>query len=317
MTRAKGNICYNRRMKTLKLWRTFKEGWLNFRRNGWLSFATVSILTLSLFIVALSLLLGLTTHFVLQSMRDKVTVSVSFNPDIPEERILEIRDELAKYKKEVASVEYVSRDNALSSFLAESGNDPIIAQALNEIGENPLLPSLVIKAVQPEQYEVIVNQIQHSTFQSDISRINYVKNKKIFDRLDAINRATQKIGLILGSAFIFIAILITFNTIRITIYSHRQEFEIMRLVGASNIYVRMPYLFEGIFYGIAAALVTTASLAIVAYFISPLTQGALPQGNFMGLYASFFLPIFFGTLFLGVLLGVVSSTIAIKRYLKV
>jgi len=304
-------------MKTLKLWRTFKEGWLNFRRNGWLSFATVSILTLSLFIVALSLLIGLTTHYVLGSMRDKVTVSVSFNPDVPEERILEIRDELARYKKEIASVEYVSREDALSSFLAESGNDPIIAQAVAEIGENPLLSSVVIKAVQPDQYEVIVGQIERSTFQSDISRINYAKNKKIFDRLDKINSVTRQFGLILGSAFVFIAVLITFNTIRITIYSHRQEFEIMRLVGASNTYVRMPFVFEGIFYGVAAALVTTASLSIVAHFISPITEGALPQGNFMGLYQQFFFFIFFGILLLGVLLGVISSSIAIRRYLKV
>ncbi|MFZ3031935.1 MAG: permease-like cell division protein FtsX, partial [Candidatus Moraniibacteriota bacterium] len=163
-------------MKTLKLWRTFKEGWLNFRRNGWLSFATVSILTLSLFIVSLSSLLGLTTHYVLQNMREKVSVNVSFNPDVPEERILEIRDELGKYKKEIASVEYMSREDALSSFLTESGNDPIIAQAIEEIGENPLLASLIIKATDPENYEVIVSQIQHSTFQSDISRINYAKN---------------------------------------------------------------------------------------------------------------------------------------------
>ncbi|MDP2837945.1 MAG: permease-like cell division protein FtsX [Candidatus Moranbacteria bacterium] len=303
-------------MKTLKLWRTFREGWLNFRRNGWLSFATVSILTLSLFIVSLSSLLGLTTHYVLKNMRDKVSISVSFNPDIPEERILEIRDELAKYKKEVASVEYVSRENALETFLAESGNDPVIAQAIEEIGENPLLASLVIKAVTPEDYEVIVNQIEHSTFRSDISRINYAKNKKIFTRLDHINNTTQKAGLTLGAAFIFIAILITFNTIRITIYSHRQEFEIMRLVGASNIYVRMPFIFEGIFYGVAAALVTSASLFGVAYFIAPFTEGALPQGNFMGMYLYFFFPVLLGLLFLGVLLGVISSFIAIHRYLK-
>lgn len=304
-------------MKTLKLWRTFKEGWLNFRRNGWLSFATVSILTLSLFIVSLSILLGLTTHYVLGSMRDKVSVSVSFNPDVPEPRILEIRDELAKYKKEIASVEYVSREDALDSFLAESGNDPVIAQAIQEIGENPLLASLIIKATAPENYEIIVSQIQHSTFQSDISRINYAKNKKIFTRLDHINSATKKIGFILGSAFIFIAILITFNTIRITIYSHRQEFEIMRLVGASNIYVRMPFIFEGVFYGIAAALTTALALFGAAYFISPLTEGSLPQGNFMGLYLQFFFLILIGLLLLGVLLGVISSSIAIRRYLKV
>lgn len=304
-------------MKTLKLWRTFKEGWLNFRRNGWLSFATVSILTLSLFIVSLSSLLGLTTHYVLQNMREKVSVNVSFNPDVPEERILEIRDELGKYKKEIASVEYMSREDALSSFLTESGNDPIIAQAIEEIGENPLLASLIIKATDPENYEVIVSQIQHSTFQSDISRINYAKNKKIFTRLNHINSTTQRIGLILGASFIFIAILITFNTIRITIYSHRQEFEIMRLVGASNIYVRMPFIFEGIFYGIAAALTTAVSLFGVAYFISPITEGAIPQGNFMGLYLTFFFPVFLGLLVLGILLGVISSFIAIRRYLKV
>lgn len=304
-------------MKTLKLWRTFKEGWQNFRRNGWLSFATVSILTLSLFIVGISVLIGLTTHYMLQTMREKVSINVSFNPDVPEQRILDIRDELSKYKKEIASVEYISRDNALDTFLEENRGNPVILQAVEEIGENPLLASVIIKAVSPEYYEVIVNQIQRSTFQSDISRINYDKNKKIFTNLDHINKTTQKVGLILGLAFIFIAVLITFNTIRITIYSHRQEFEIMRLVGASNIYVRMPFLFEGIFYGIAAALSAALALFAASYFISPLTEGTIPQGNFLGLYMSFFLPVFLGILLLGILLGVLSSTIAIRRYLKV
>lgn len=304
-------------MKTLKLWRTFKEGWQNFRRNGWLSFATVSILTLSLFIVGISVLIGLTTHYMLQTMREKVSINVSFNPDVPEQRILDIRDELSKYKKEIASVEYISRDEALNTFLEENRANPVILQAVEEIGENPLLASVVIKAVSPEYYEVIVNQIQRSTFQSDISRINYDKNRKIFTNLDHINKTTQKVGLILGLAFIFIAVLITFNTIRITIYSHRQEFEIMRLVGASNIYVRMPFLFEGIFYGIAAALSAALALFAASYFISPLTEGTIPQGNFLGLYMSFFLPVFLGILLLGILLGVLSSTIAIRRYLKV
>ncbi len=303
-------------MKTLKLWRTFKEGWLNFRRNGWLSFATVSILTLSLFIVGLSTLLGLTTHYMLENMRDKVSINVSFNPDIPEQRMLEIRDELAKYRKEIASVDYVSREAALEIFLAENQSNPAVLQAIEEIGENPLLPSLVIKSTAPEYFQVIVNQIQRSTFQSDISRINYDKNRKVFDNLERNSKSIQKVGGILGIAFIFIAVLITFNTIRITIYSHRQEFEIMRLVGTSNIYVRMPFVFEGIFYGIAAALTTTLALFGAAYVISPLTQGALPQGNFMGLYLQFFIPFFLGLILLGVFLGVLSSSIAIRRYLK-
>ena len=303
-------------MQTLKLWRTFKEGKANFRRNGWLTFATISILSLSLFIVSLSFLLGMTTQLVLQNLREKVSVSVSFNPDVSEERILGIKDELSKYKKEITSVEYVSREDALKQFLADSGNDPIIAQAVEEIGENPLLASLVIKAVTPEDYPLIVEQIKNSTFQNDISRINYEKNKKIFERLDRINKTTETTGLILGTLFIFVAILITFNTIRITIYSHRQEFEIMRLVGASNIYVRMPFIFEGALYGLVASLVTLVFLAIVAYFIAPLTQGALPQGNFMDLFLDLFWYTLGGLILLGVSLGVLSSIIAIRRYLK-
>lgn len=303
-------------MQTLKLWRTFKEGKENFRRNGWLTFATISILSLSLFIVSLSFLLGVTTQLILQNLREKVSVSVSFDPDVSEERILGIKDELSKYKKEIVSVEYVSRDDALKQFLADSGNDPVIAQAVEEIGENPLLASLIIKAVTPEDYPIIVEQIQNSTFQNDISRINYEKNKKIFERLDHINQTTQTTGLILGTIFIFVAILITFNTIRITIYSHRQEFEIMRLVGASNIYVRMPFIFEGALYGLVASIVTTLFLAIVAYYIAPLTQGALPQGNFLNLFLNLFWYTLGGLILLGVSLGVLSSTIAIRRYLK-
>ncbi|MDO8566305.1 MAG: permease-like cell division protein FtsX [Candidatus Moranbacteria bacterium] len=304
-------------MKTLKLWRTFKEGKENFRRNGWLTFATVSILTLSLFIVSLSFLIGVTTSLILENMRSKVSVSVSFNPDVTEERILQIKNELSKYTKEIVFIEYVSRDKALETFLAESGNDPIIAQAIKEIGENPLLASLIIKAVKPEDYPLIVTQIEGSTFQNDISRINYAKNKKIFERLDHINQTTKKAGLILGSIFIFVAILITFNTIRITIYSHRQEFEIMRLVGASNIYVRMPFVFEGALYGLVAAIITTALLFGMAYYFSPFTQGALPQGNLLNLYLDSFWYILGGLILLGISLGVVSSAIAIRRYLKV
>ncbi len=304
-------------MKTLKLWRTFKEGGKNFRRNGWLSFATVSILTFSLFIVGFSFLLGVTTKLMLENMREKVNMIVSFNPDVPEERILQIRDELSKYTKEIASVEYISRDEALSQFLAENKHDPIIVQAVEEIGENPLLPSLTIKAVHPEDYALIDQEIKNSTFQNDVSRTNFDKNERVFNRVEKINRTTERAGLFLGAIFIFIAVLITFNTIRITIYSHRQEFEIMRLVGASNLYVRTPFLFEGAFYGITAAVVTMVLLFAAARAIAPLTEGAIPQGNFTDLYLQNFVFTFIGLLLLGVFLGVISSIIAIRRYLKV
>ncbi|MDD2766336.1 MAG: permease-like cell division protein FtsX [Candidatus Moranbacteria bacterium] len=303
-------------MKMLKLWRTFKEGKNNFFRNGWLTFATVSILTFSLFIVGLSLLLGITSQYILQNMREKVSINVSFNPDVSEERILAIREKLAQATKEIASVEYISRDAALEQFLEESGNDPTIVQALKEIGENPLFASLVIKAVQPDQYALIVSEMQKSTFQNDISRINYEKNKKIFERLDRMGTMTSKAGLALGAIFIFIAILITFNAIRITIYSHRQEFEVMRLVGASNIYVRMPFVFEGALYGFVASVLSIITLYGMAYYIAPFTDGSMNMGNMLDVFLGYFWYLFVGLIVLGITLGVVSSTLAIRRYLK-
>ncbi|MFA9261936.1 MAG: cell division protein FtsX [Undibacterium sp.] len=301
--------------RTLKLWRTFKEGMTNFRRNGWLSFATITILSLSLFIISFAGLITIGTRLIVNNLEDRISVTVSFNPDIRQERILQMQENLKRFR-EIESVEYVSREQALEDFLKSNGNDPVIRQAIDEIGENPLLASLVIRAKKQSDYEKIAAVLGSSEYQTDINRINFEKNRKIFERLNAISEAARKFGLALGAAFGLIAILITFNTIRITIYSHRQEFEIMRLVGASNLYVRMPYIFEGILYGICAGITATALVALGSYGLSSFTQGAFPQGDLFHVFLAYFPMISALTLLLGIVLGVISSFIAIHRYLK-
>lgn len=304
-------------MKTLKLWRTFDEGLTNFRRNGWLSFATICILTLSLFIIGLSSFIAYSTHLVLGNIKDKVNVTISFNPDVSESRIMEIKSSLEKYTKEVSSVEYVSRDRALEEFLAQNGNDETVKKALEEIGENPLLASLIIKATAPEYYDVIATQIQDSSFKEDINRINYAKNKRIFERLRSINDAATTTGLLLGGVFVAVALIITFYTMYITIHSHQQEFEIMRLVGASNLYMKMPFLFEGALYGTISSIIASLFLFAVSRSLSPLTAGALPEGDMQSLFLHNFPLIFIGLLFLGIFLTTISASFAIRRYLKI
>ncbi|MEP7162170.1 MAG: permease-like cell division protein FtsX [Candidatus Moraniibacteriota bacterium] len=302
--------------KSLKLWRTFKEGLTNFRRNGWLSFATISILSLSLFILAMAFLITVGTREIVRNLETKINITVSFNPDVIEEKILSVKEKLGHFR-EISSVEYISRDAALSDFLEQSGDDPVIRQAIDEIGENPLLASLVIRANDQGDYEKIAKVLSESEYKTDISRINYEKNKRIFERLNKINAASKKIGLIFGLVFALIAVLITFNTVRITIYSHRQEFEIMRLVGASNLYVRMPFVFEGILYGLFASVFTLVGLGIATWFMAGMTTGAFPQGNLFNLYLSELPFLSLGVLVIGVGLGVISSFIAIRRYLKI
>lgn len=304
------------KQRFLKLWRTFKEGMTNFRRNGWLSLATISILTLSLFITSVAFLISLGARLVVENFEDRVNITVSFNPDVSESRIHEMEGNLKRFR-EIESVEFVSRDQALSQFLAQSGNDPEIRQAIEEIGENPLLASLVIRAKNQSDYEKIAQVLSQSEYKDDISRVNYERNKRIFERLNTISTAAKRFGLIVGIAFAVIAILITFNTIRITIYSHRNEFEIMRLVGASNMYVRMPYIFEGILYGFCAGVVTLLLLTGATYGTRRFTEGAFPQGDLFRVFIDYLPWLVPGTLGLGILLGVVSSFIAIRRYLRV
>lgn len=301
--------------KLLKLWRTFKEGFTNFYRNEWLSIATISVLTLSLFVVSLTIVLGITSNMILKSVQEKVNISVYFNPDVSESEILDIQKKLEVFQTEVKSVEYISADQGLRDFLASEDKNSKIAKAVEEIGQNPIPASLTITANSPDQYETIVKAVE-TNFGDKVNWINYEKNKDTIDKLNKIVNLVKKVGLALGIIFIAIAVLITFNTIRITIYSHKQEFEIMRLVGASNLYVRMPFVFEGVFYGISASIVAMVLLFITVKFISPITQG-IPQGNLSTFYFLHFWFIFLSLLAFGTVLGVISSFIAIRRYLKI
>jgi len=288
----------------------------NFKRNGWLSFATVSVLAISLYIISVTMIIGVASNMVLKNVQDKINVSVYFNPDIEDAKIQEIREKLGSFQ-EIKSIEFVSKEKALEQFKKLSNNNSSITQALDEIGDNPLLSALVIKAKSPQQYEVITKSIESSVFAQDVNKIDYVENKTAIERLQAIIKLVEQVGLTLGIVFIFIGVLITFNAIRLTMYAHKQEFEIMRLVGASNTYIKMPFLFEGIFYGIFSAFVVMLTLFGTSKFLAPITQGSIAGGDILDFYLHNFLLIFAGLLLSGVILGTLSATIAIRRYLKI
>ena len=303
-------------MKKVKLIRTFQEGLDNFRRNGWLSFATVSVLAISLYIISVTAILGVTANIVLQNIQDKINVSVYFNPDVEENAILEIKNKLVGYQ-EIKSIEYVSKDKALEQFKKLGDNNPSISQALEELGDNPLLASLVIKANSPDQYDIITKSVSGATFSDSISRVDFEDNKKAIERLISILNLIEKVGITLGIVFVFIGILITFNAIRLTMYAHKQEFEIMRLVGASNLYIRMPFIFEGIFYGISSAIIVMIALLATSKFLAPITEGSISGGDIFSFYLSNFFIILGALLLSGILLGTISGFIAIRRYLKI
>lgn len=296
--------------------RTLKEAFINFLRNGWLSVGTVSILIFSLYAVGVLYVVTFTVNNVLSNVQEKVNVSVYFNSEVSEDRIRQIRD-FVQNLDGVKSADYISKGQALEDFKRSNANEPVIMQSLQEIGDNPLQASLVIKAVDPNRYQIIADSIGKADFNSDISRVNYGKNKEIIDKLNSIVATIRRTGIALGLILAAIAVLITFNTIRLTIYTHQHEIEAMRLVGASNMFIRLPFIFEGVIYGAAASIMSMAVLFITLKFITPYVSSVIPSENLISFYFRHFVNILGVQLLIGVLLGFFSSWIAMRKYLKI
>jgi|AntRauTorckE6833_2_1112554.scaffolds.fasta_scaffold25340_2 cell division transport system permease protein len=303
-------------MKFLKLIRSFREGWTNFIRNSWLSAATIIILVLSLYVVGSTLFMGMVARELIRNVEENVSISVYFDPEVDEERISEIQKEI-EANPVVASVVYISKDEALDKFAKENEDDEIITEALQEIGENPLFSSLSVRSLDQNTYDGLSQEIE-SNYAQEINNINYGKNKDIIERLSNIISSIERMGAILGVVFITIAILITFNTIRMTLFTRRDDFEVMRLVGASNLYIKAPPIFEGVLYGFFSAIITIVLIGITAYgamsFIGG--RGIIAKEQIISFYIGN-LWIIGGAIILGgLLIGLISSAVAISRYLK-
>ena len=303
-------------MILLTLTRTLKSGFQNFWRNGSLTVAAVSILTLALLIISIIIVLSISANLGLKYIQDKIDIRVYFKSDVEESLILAFRSEVQGYK-EVKSAEYISKNRALDEFKIANANKPDILKAIEAVETNPLLASVNIKAVDPEQYEKIARAVESSVYREDIASVNYQQYKLVIDRFNTTIKTIRKTGTLLFVLFSLIAILITFNVIRMTIYNHGTEIEIMRLVGASNNFIRLPFVFEGVIYGIFAAVIAIILLFPIVKVVTPYVVGSAYVKIIQADFVKYFVLIFIAQLFLGALLGVISSLLAIRRYLKI
>ncbi|MDE2018873.1 MAG: ABC transporter permease [Patescibacteria group bacterium] len=295
--------------------RIFHFGFKNFWRNGWLSTVTVIIMTLALFVFVGLILFNVTTGAAASSIENKIDISVYFNTNTPEDQILNIQQSLQSLPQ-VQSVDYISRDQALAIFTETHANDPTISQAIGELGSNPLEASLSIKAKDPSQYGTIATYLSSSSLSQYIDSISYTQNQDIIDRLARIVKDVEIGGSVVALILTLIAGLVVFNTIRLAIYSNREEIGVMRVVGASNSMARGPYVVEGILCGIISSVVALAIIAPVLYFINPYLNVFIPGLELFHYYYTHILSIFLYAVLFSAIVGGLSSFIAVKRYLK-
>jgi cell division transport system permease protein len=299
--------------------RIIKGGFLNFKRGGIVSWAAVLVVTITLSVIALIIFLQAILHFSLNQIKDKVDVTIYFTVGAPEDKILSLKSSLEQLP-EVASVSYTSADEAVKIFRDRHQSDYPTIQALDEIGTNPLGGYLNVKAKEVSQYGDIANFLKSDNAlvlgsASIIDKVNYYQNKLVIDRLNSIIDGAQKLGFLLTLILVIISIIITFNTIRLTIFISKEEIGVMRLVGASKAHVRGPFMIEGVIYGTVATFITMLIFWPVTFWLGRNMTSFLGI-NMSDYYLSNFFSIFAILLLSGILLGVISSFLAVRRYLN-
>lgn len=300
--------------------RIFSAGATTFSRSGLVSFATVLIMTATLVIIGTLIFLSAILSNTLAAIQDKVDINVYFTTDAQESDILSVKSHLEK-QPEVAKVDYTSRDQALTEFRARHADDQLTLQALDQLGENPLGASLAVKATDPTKYADIVNYLSSDSnipgSSSIIERVNYYQNKTVIDRLTQAIDATHKAGIAIAILFAIASIIIAFATVRLAIYSARDEIAVMRLVGASNMFIRGPFIVSGIIGGIISAIITLILFYPATWYAGQKFSSWLGGFNLFAYYTSHFPLIFIILVGSGILLGGIASFVAVRRYLSI
>ncbi|MEQ1935765.1 MAG: permease-like cell division protein FtsX, partial [Fimbriimonadaceae bacterium] len=212
----------------------------------------------------------------LAALQSKVDINVYFVPEAPDEEIERLMSAVEALP-EVEHVLLTSREDALKEYREKNQNDEIAMQALEELNENPLGANLSIQAQNTTQYERISKFLEEQQANEQpqvpvIDKVNYLDNKDSIDRLTSVINATERASFIVMIVLLVASVLITFNTIRLAIYTAREEISIMRLVGAGNMFIRGPFMLQGFMYGFLAGIFALISFYPIMVWLGPRTE---------------------------------------------
>lgn len=301
------------------VWRIIRTAWQGFRRNGWLSFVATFMMMQALLLITLFFSLNVVVNRTIQAVNSRIDVAIFFKEYVPETEILVFQDKINAISQ-IKSITFISQEQALKNYLTTSQEDASLLEAIGK--DTKFLPaSLEIKTNDTNRIEETVAQIITLDSNQIISDTTLQKNQTLIDRLRKINRIISAANVGLSIIFVIIALLIIFNTIRITIFTRREEIEIMKLVGATDWYIRWPFIIEGVLYGVVGAvwafIFTWLGYLVISSNFSQqyLSLGISKLSNHSGLLL--FSELLVLQLVLGILVGGVSSYLSTKRHLRV
>lgn len=299
-------------------YRLTKFAFQNFFRNFWLSLVTITIIILSLF--SLNTLLGITglTNAVLASVSEQIDISIYFKTGVAEESILLVREQIQTIP-EASQVNYVTAAQALEDFKRTHENDSLVTDALSELETNPLGAILLVRATSLSDYDTLLNKINSLTVGDLIEDIEFEDRRLIISKLNLISDRISLALTVTSALFLVIAIMVVFNTIRLGIYAHREEVAIMKLVGASNWFTRMPFVIEGFLYALFSVVLFWGIFFLLLSWADPFLVGFFSEINFSAkaYFLENILTYSWQQLVGLTLINTISSIIAIRRYLRI
>lgn len=301
----------------LSLYRIIKFGFQDIGRNIWLSVATITILLLALFSINVLTTVRVISDSAAQAVQEKVDISLYIKSDAPETEILALKDSIAASPR-VKSITYISREDALADFRDKYKNNQEILAALKELGRNPLSPSLIILPSNLAEANLLVNELR-TIDNPIIESRDFSDNTVVLNKINNITKRVNEVGLFIIAIFVLTSLLVVYNTVRVAIYTHKQEIEIMRLVGASNAFIYLPYVFSALMYTLISIIIIIAVfypfLTLLQPYLEVFFMGY--NVNILAFFIDNFLSIF-GIQFLVILfINVVASLFAVRRYAKI
>lgn len=294
----------------------FKQSLQGFARNLSTTLGSIITIFLSLFIIGVFLVSGSIVENVVKSVESEVSIT-AYVSDEASEADIAAAQEYIRGLDGVSSVAFTSKDQALEKFREMSSNAAIV----DELGGNPLPASIDIELSDPQMVSDVANQIENSSQFKKIADENNPADslkygQRTVERLFSVTNYIRYIGLALIVLLVFIALVFINNTIRLAIMARRKEIAIMRLVGASNGFIRGPFLMEGALHAIIGAALAIGSIELIRNLALPRLQASLA---FLPIEVApnTFLFIYLILLVAGLIIGLIGSMLAMRRYLKV
>lgn len=308
------------RRKWITLLRICRYGLSNFSRNAWLSMAATAVMVVTLTLIITTFTARMVFNDTLGVIREKIDVSVYLKDGITDAE----RQKLTNAIKEVpvvTTIDYISKEAAREAFKQQNLDYFDQLQALGELGDtNPFPASLRVHTSDTNKLDdisAVVNRNDLKDLQSEPATISGERRAAI----DTIARAAQfseVAGLSASVIFVTLSIMIIFNTIRMAIFNRKDEIEIMKLIGAEKSFIRGPFIVEASLYGIFAAVISVALIYLLLLTAAPqLTNYDIEIASTVDLFTRWPVIVFLVQLVLGVLIGIISSLLAMRRYLKV